>query len=319
MNNKKIVLAGGSGFLGRTLTKYFTRRGFDIIILSRKNGVDPCARIVQWDGRTVGAWTRVLEGPEALINLSGRSVDCRYTPKNRKQTIDSRVESTTVLEQALARCAVPPKLWINMSTATIYKHTFDSPHDEFNGKLGATADAEDAFSVSVATAWENAFNDANSPMTRRITLRSSLVLGPERGGAYHVLRNLARSGLGGKVLDGRQWVSWIHSTDFCRAVDSLIHHQEWEGVYNVCSPNPVSNKELMGMLRQSVHMPIGLSTTRSILGIGCFLLRTQPELVIKSRNVIPRRLLEDGFQFQFPELKEAIGALSAYPNSPEDS
>ena len=319
MNNKKIVLAGGSGFLGRTLTKYFARRGFDITILSRKNGVDPCARIVQWDGRTVGAWTRVLEGAEALINLSGRSVDCRYTPKNRKQIIDSRVESTTVLEEAIARCAIPPKLWINMSTATIYKHNFDAPHDEANGEIGATPEANDTFSVGVAKAWEDAFNNTNTPKTRKLLLRSSLVFGPETGGAYHVLRNLARFGLGGKVLDGRQWVSWIHSCDFCRAVDSLIHHQECEGIYNVCSPNPLSNKEFTRLLRRSVRMPIGLPATRWILAIGCFLLRTQPELVIKSRNVIPRRLLDDGFQFQFPELKEAIDALSAYPNSPEDS
>lgn len=307
---KKIVLAGGSGFLGRTLAAHFGEQGFEVVILSRSNHVVGLARVVRWDGRHLGAWTEELEGAAVLVNLAGRSVDCRYTSRNRRAIMDSRIESTRVLGEAISDCTCPPEVWLNSSTATIYKHTFGEAHDEVSGGIGATPEARDAFSIEVARAWEDAFETADTPGTRKIVLRTSIVFGEEAGSVYQVLRRLTRIGLGGRMGDGRQWVSWIHRADFCAAIDWLIEHQDCSGVYNICSPNPVSNGEMMRVFRGVFGRLIGLPATRWMLEIGAVFLQTETELILKSRRVIPGRLVEDGFRFGYPEFGDAIEDLS---------
>ncbi len=310
MKKRKMVLAGGSGFLGRTLAAYFAGDGWEVVVLSRGGGSVPSARVIRWDGRTLGPWTEELEGAEVLINLCGRSVDCRYTVRNRAEIMDSRIDSTRNLGEAVAKCARPPGVWINLATATIYKHTYGVANDELGGVIGASPEVRDAFSIEVAKAWEKAFDGADVSGTRKMALRSAMVFGEQSGGVYQVLRRLARVGLGGKMADGRQWVSWIHGEDFCRAVDWLIEREECAGVYNICSPNPLTNREMMRLLREDAGMPIGLPTARWMLRVGTFLLRTEMELVVKSRRVVPGRLVDEGFVFRYPEFADAVGELS---------
>lgn len=304
----KIILAGGSGFLGRTLAQWFSARGCDVVVLSRRSDDLPAAKTVAWDARSLGEWSRELDGAAALVNLAGRSVNCRYTARNRRQMMDSRVLSTRVLGEAIARCANPPGVWLNSSTATIYKHTYGPPHDEF-GVIETTPEAKDEFSIEVAQAWEREFDAAEVPGTRKVTLRTAMVFGNEPGGVYEVLRRLARYGLGGKMGHGRQWVSWIHADDFCRAIEWLIDNRNTSGIYNLCAPNPLTNAEMMATLRRAFGMPVGLPAPRPMLEVGAFLLRTETELIIKSRRVVPARLVAEGFSFNFPDLLSAVADL----------
>ncbi|MDA0840013.1 MAG: TIGR01777 family oxidoreductase [Planctomycetota bacterium] len=305
MQKKKIVIAGGSGFLGRTLIKWFGRSGRELVVLSRRPAEMEGARIAIWDGRTVGEWAKELDGAEALINLAGRSVDCRYHARNRRAVMDSRVDSTRALGEAICRCSNPPTVWLNSSTATIYKHTYGPAHDE-QGEIGADAEAKDAFSIEVARAWEKEFSNSKTPSTRKVILRAAMVLGAEDGGVFQVLRRLTRLGLGGRMGHGRQFVSWIHAADFCRAVEWLLHNNNAEGIYNLSSPHPVTNSEMMATFRKASGVPFGLPAARWMLEIGAFFLRTETELIIKSRRVVPGRLLDEGFTFQFPHIEEAI-------------
>jgi uncharacterized protein len=310
IGGRKMVIPGGSGFLGRTLAKWFADRGWDVVVLTRHNvAVRPGVRHVAWDGRTLGAWCAELDGADAVVNLAGRSVNCRYTAGNRRRIMDSRILSTHVVGQAIARCQHPPQVWLNSSTATIYKHSLTQGMDEFTGIIGATPEARDAFSIEVATAWEQALNAATSPQTRKVALRAAMVFGREPGGVFQVLRLLARLGLGGSMAGGDQFVSWIHETDFCRAVEWLIDHPGISGPVNLSAPNPLTNRDMMRLLRHACRMPIGLPATNWMLEIGTFLLRTETELVIKSRRVIPGRLLAEGFAFRFPEMAGAVGEL----------
>jgi hypothetical protein len=310
MKSSKIVIAGGSGFLGKCLAGPFAARGDDVVILSRAPGFSDVARIVEWDGRTLGPWAAELEGARALINLAGRSVNCRYTAANRRQMMESRTLSTRVLGEAVAACEKPPAVWLNSSTATIYKHTFGEPHGE-DGAIGASPEAKDAYSIEVARAWEEEFSRAKAPMTRKSILRTAIVLGRGKGGPYEILHLLAKLGLGGKNADGRQYFSWIHIDDFCRALDWLIANEKAEGIYNLAAPNPLPNAEFMKALRRAVGNPIGLPSTRWMLEIGAFFLRTETELIIKSRRVVPKRLLAEGFRFKFEEASDALTDLES--------
>lgn len=307
---KRIVIAGGSGFLGRELASHFLMREWDVVILTRSPGREEgLGRQVIWDGRTAQAWIRELEGAAAVVNLAGRSVDCRYTAHNRKEILESRLNPTRALGEAIVRCAQPPEVWLNASTATIYRHTLDKPWDE-RGEIAATPEAKDAFSVDVATAWERALNDAKTPRTRKVAMRMAMVLGTAKNSVFPVLRRLARLGLGGTMASGEQFVSWIHEVDYCRAVEWLIAHNKISGPVNVSAPNPLPNREMMSILRQVCRMPIGLPATKWMLELGAFLLRTETELIIKSRRVIPKLLLESGFKFQFSRITEAFEMLS---------
>lgn len=291
------------------LAPWFGGRGREIVVLSRGDGVVPGARFVWWDGEALGDWVRELDGADVLINLAGRSVDCRYTTRNRAEIMNSRVLSTRVLGEAVKRCAKPPRVWMNSSTATIYKHRFDVANDEETGEIGATAEAKDAFSVEVARAWEEEFARVEVPGTRRVVLRAAMVFGSEPGGVYSVMRRLVRLGLGGKMGDGRQFVSWIHANDFCRAIEWLLDHDSDEGVYNICAPNPIPNSEMMSAFRGVCKRLVGLPAARWMLEIGAFFMRTETELIIKSRRVVPGRLLAEGFAFEFPDMKLALLAL----------
>lgn len=308
-NKSKIVIAGGSGFLGRALAGHFQKAGFEVAILTRSPGSDADGvRNIEWDARTLGPWAREIDGCHAIINLTGRSVNCRYGERNRKLILDSRVESTRVIGEAIARCSKPPVVWLNASTATIYRHTFGPAWDE-SGEIGAATEAKDEFSIHVAKAWERAFAEAQTPHTRKVAMRAAMVFGLADNSVFPVLRRLARLGLGGRMAGGRQFVSWIHEADFCRAVEWLIRHPEVSGPVNICSPNPVRNAEMMKLLGRVCGMPIGLPAAKWMLELGAFILRTETELTIKSRHVVPGRLLGLGFAFKYPQLRDAMEDL----------
>jgi uncharacterized protein (TIGR01777 family) len=311
MSAKRVILPGGSGFLGRILAPYLVHAGYEVVILTRSPGVGISGvRTVGWDGETLGAWAAELEGAAAVINLAGRSVNCRYNTQNSRLIMDSRVNSTRVLGQAIRRCKSPPAIWLNSSTATIYKHSFDRAMDEASGEIGATPEAKDQFSVEVATAWEHTLNEAQVPGTRKATLRTAMVLS-NSGSVFPVLRRLVRFGLGGNMGSGEQYVSWIHELDFCRAVEWIMARDDLAGPVNVAAPKPLPNREMMQTLRRIMGVPLGLPAAPWMLEIGAFLLRTETELIIKSRRVVPGQLLASGFQFQFPEFRRAVEDLIA--------
>lgn len=305
---RRIILAGGSGFLGNALARTFISRGDEVIILTRSPGErTDGAREVFWDAQNPGDWASLVDGAEVVINLTGKSVDCRYTEKNRRLIIESRVNSTRAVGEAIARCAKPPRVWLNASSATLYKHTFDRAADE-NGETGATPEAKDEFSIEVIRQWEQAFNEALTPKTRKVAMRITIVFGIG-GGIFPVFRRLARFGLAGKMGSGKQFVSWIHEEDFCRAVEWIIAHEELTGPVNLAAPNPLTNAEMMRALRKTCGAPFGLPATEWMLEIGAFFLRTETELILKSRRVVPGRLLASGFQFHFADFENALRDL----------
>jgi hypothetical protein len=311
----KIVLPGGSGQVGTLLARAFVRDGHEVVILGRKPAVMQSARFVQWDGQTVAEWAGELEGADVVINLAGRSVNCRYTPRNRREIIESRVNSTRAVGAAIRQCERPPRVWLQASTATIYAHRYDAAHDEATGILGG--DEPDApetwrFSIDVAKRWEAALAAALPlPSTRTVLMRSSIVLSPDRGGIFDVLLGLVRHGLGGTVGNGRQFMSWIHEHDFVGAVYRLIENEHLHGPVILAAPNPLPNAEFMRTLREAWGTRFGLPAPGFILEIGTAIMRTESELVLKSRRVVPARLLADGFAFRYPQWREAAAELCA--------
>ncbi|GAB3747612.1 TIGR01777 family oxidoreductase [Microlunatus parietis] len=267
-----------------------------------------------WDGQTLGAWVAEVDGADAVINLAGRSVGCRYTEDNLRDMMNSRVDSARVIGQAIAEAERPPAVWLQMSTATIYAHRFDAANDERTGIIGGTEpDVPDywAFSVDIARTWEAEQEHADTPYTRRVALRTAMVMSPGRGGVYRVLRGLARLGLGGTVAGGRQYVSWIHDQDLIRAVLFLLDHPELSGPVNLAAPNPLPHAEFMRVLRRACGRPFGLPATRWMAELGAFALRADTELLLKSRRVVPTRLLEAGFRFAFPDWAVAAAELES--------
>lgn len=307
----RIVLSGGNGQVGTILARHFHSQGHSVVVLARAAFAAPW-RVVVWDGVSLGDWTRELENADVLINLAGRNVNCRYTAAHRREIMDSRVHSTRLLGDAIGRVSVPPRLWLNSSTATIYRHVFDRAMDEVTGEIGGNelgAPASWRFSIQVATTWEQTFLAAPAPRTRKVALRSSVILSPDRGGIFDVLLRLVRFGLGGASGSGRQFVSWIHDVDFAAAIDFLIAHEEVSGIVNVASPNPLPNSDFMRALRQAWGAYIGLPASNWMLELGAIFLLTETGLVLKSRRVVPGRLLSSGFQFQFPEWPAAARDL----------
>lgn len=305
----KIVLPGGTGQVGTLLARAFHRDGHEVIVLSRRGrhlGDSPPWRVAVWDSRSGGPWESELENADAVVNLAGRSVNCRYTPANRRLIMESRVDSTRLVGEAIARRRQPPRVWLQASTATIYAHRYDAPNDEDHGLPGGGEPGAPGpwnFSVDVARSWEHAADQAarSLPDTRLVLMRSAITMNPDPGSAFCVLLNLVRLGLGGACGDGRQFVSWIHEEDFVRAVFWLIEHDHLRGPVNLSSPHPLPNRDFMRALRTAWGMPVGLPAAEWMLAIGAWLLRTETELILKSRRVVPTRLTQSGFGFRFPD------------------
>lgn len=307
----KVVLPGGSGQVGTILARWFDARGDEVVVLSRRP--EPAEwRSVAWDAQSLGPWVEELDGADVVINLVGRSVNCRYTPHNRNLIQQSRVISTRLIGQAIAASHRPPRIWLQSSTATIYAHRYDAANDEFTGILGGNeADAPDTwrFSIDVARSWEQAADAVALPHTRIVKLRSAMTMNPDPGGVFDTLLGLVRRGLGGRSGDGRQYVSWIHDRDFLRAIDWIIEHERLDGPVNLAAPNPLPNAEFMRGLRQAWGTRVGLPAARWMLEIGAIFLKTETELILKSRRVVPGKLLRDGFQFEYPFWPEAAAEL----------
>lgn len=305
--NSVTVIFGANGFLGRYLSRYHTRQGREVVCVARRReGWSGDGMFLEWDGRSPGPWSLALEGADTVINLTGRSVDCRYTVKHRKEIMDSRVESTRVIGQAIAACRVAPKTWLNASTATWYRYAEDGPQNEWTGEAG------EGFSHQVARAWEESFFAAPVPAeTRKVAMRIGMVLANEPGTVFDVLRKLTTWGLGGAMGGGAQRVSWIHMEDFLRAVDALAGDPFVSNVVNVTSPDCPTNAEWMRVFRDVIGMPVGLPATDAMLKIGARMLRTETELVTKSRWVAPACLKDGGFRWRHERVADAVADLQA--------
>lgn len=307
----KVVIPGGTGQVGTLLRRALTARGHDVVVLTRRP-----ARVheIAWDGRSLGGWISELEGADVVINLAGRSVSCRYNEANLRAMMDSRVASAEVIGTAIARCDAPPAVWLQASTATIYAHRFDAPNDEATGLIGGNEPGVPEYweySVRIARAWEQAQLEAKTPDTRRVALRSAMIMSPDRAGIFDYLSWLARLGLGGPVAGGAQYVSWIHEYDFVRAVCHLISDDRLDGPVNLAAPEPLPQREFMRILRKAWRCPVGLPATEWMAQIGAFALRSDVELLLKSRRVVPTRLLEVGFAFDYAHWPAAAAELVA--------
>jgi uncharacterized protein len=288
---KKVILAGGTGFIGQYFEKQFIELGYEVKHISRQ------PQHISWNNRA--AIIDALEDGELLINLAGKSVNCRYHDTNKKEIMNSRLETTNILGESVLSCKNPPQLWINSSTATIYRHADDRPMTEANGEIGS------GFSVDVATNWEKTFYSFSLPKTRQIALRIAIVLG-KNGGVMIPYINLVRFGLGGVQGSGKQMFSWIHVEDLFKIVLFLNNREDLTGTFNCSAPDPVSNREFMKKMRKTMNMPIGLPAPKWLLEIGSVLIRTETELVLKSRWVLPERLEKEGYQFTFETLEKTL-------------
>lgn len=306
----RIVLAGGTGQVGALLRRRAVARGDEVVVLTRRPRE---TWELGWDGRTLGPWADAISGASAVINLAGRTVNCRYNKKNLAEMMSSRVDSTEIIGEAIARAKAPPRSWLQMSTASIYAHRFDAPNDEATGILGGKepdVPAYWSFSVDIAKSWERAQRAAATPHTRRVQLRAAMVMSPDEGGIFDTFATLARRGLGGAVNGGRNYVSWIHEDDFCRAVDFVLDREDLEGPVNFAAPAPLPYRDFMSELRRAVGAPFGLPATTWMAEIGAFFLGTDTELLLKSRRVIPGRLTDLGFTFTFAEWPTAARELA---------
>ncbi|MGS2586271.1 epimerase [Streptomyces hebeiensis] len=305
----KVVLPEGTGQVGRILDRALTAAGHEVTVVTRR---PVRARDVGWDGATLGRWAAAIDGCDAVINLAGRSVSCRYTAENLRTMMDSRVNSARAVGEAIAAAARPPRVWLQMSTATIYAHRFDAAHDEATGVIGGSETGVPdywAYSVEIARNWERAQAEAPTPATRKVALRSAMVMSPDRGGVFDVLSWLARLGLGGPVAGGAQYVAWIHDEDFVRAVEFLIARDDLEGPVNLASPGPLPHRDFTRALRRAWGVPLGLPATRRMARLGAFALRSDTELLFKSRRVVPGRLRAAGLTFAYPEWERAAMSL----------
>ncbi|GAA4153922.1 TIGR01777 family oxidoreductase [Chryseobacterium ginsenosidimutans] len=295
----KIIIAAGTGFLGKNLEKYFTEKGNEVYILTRN---PKRKNEIHWDAKTLGEWKNWVENSDVLINLTGKSVDCRYSEKNKKEIYSSRIDSTKVLQQAVDQCINKPKVWLNASSATIYTHSETQLNTEENGIIG------DDFSMNICKSWEKEFFTAKNENVRKVALRTSIVLG-NNGGAFPKLKLITKLGLGGKQGRGNQNVSWIHIDDFCKAIEYIIGNENMFGVINVTAPNPLSNEEFMRKLRKEMKIPFGINAPVWQLEIASIFLKTETELLLKSRNVYPEKLIKNRFEFSYPNIESTFKNL----------
>lgn len=305
--SKTVVIFGANGFLGRYLCRYFSQQGAEVVAIARsREGWSGDGMFLEWDGENQGPWALSLEGADAVINLTGKSVNCRYTPMNRDLILQSRVKSTTAIGKAIAGCAIPPKVWLNASTATWYRHAEDRPQNDWLGEQGS------GFSYEIAQAWEDAFYKADIPAaTRKVALRIGMVLANEKNTVYQVLFKLASRGMGGTMGTGRQRISWIHMDDFLRAVDFIIKDPFLNGCINITAPEFPTNREWMAYFRRTAGIKFGLPANEWMMRLGAWLLRTETELVLKSRWADPVRLKDAGFHWRWDRAESAIQNLRA--------
>ncbi len=300
MKYKKIILAGGNGYIGKVLLNHYRAIAQEIIILSRTyRPEDGNVKTLIWDGNTPGEWVKAIEGAELLINLCGKNVNCRYTEKNKEEIFASRIIPTALLGRVIEKMEHPPMLWINITSATMYRHAEDRPQDEYNGEIGK------GFSIEVCRKWEDTFFKASTPHTRKIALRMGIVLGLADGALPRLL-NLVRLGLGGRQGNGQQYVSWVHEHDAANCTEWLLQHTELEGVLNCTAPQPIKNVAFMTCIREACNVRFGLPTPAWLLKIGAIVIGTETELILKSRWVVPKRLTDSGFTFLFPTTEQAI-------------
>ena len=302
----KILIAGGSGFLGKSIIKNLDLdQSIEFHVLSRKHRENiKNVHYHIWDGKTIGAWKVYVDQCDVIVNLAGRSVKCRYDEANKSQIYESRIDSTYILGEAIRHSSKPPKLWINASTATIYRHELERANDEYNGIVGK------GFSVDVAKKWEETFYSAYTPFTRKIALRSAIVLGREAQ-VFKIYKNHIRLGLSGRHGPGNQMVSWIHELDFVHAIRHLILNDEASGNFNLSAPYAVSDKSFLSTFRKHMKREFAIPVPKWALTIGAFICGAETEMLLKSRWVYPKRLLDDGFKFSYPQLNSAIQDLLA--------
>jgi uncharacterized protein len=301
----KVVIPGGTGQVGTALGRMLRSDGHEVVVLTRRAAGDGQ---VFWDGERLGPWAREVDGCDVVINLAGRSVSCRYTKENLTAMMRSRVRSARVVGQAIAVAGRPPRAWLQMSTATIYAHTYGTANDDVTGVIGGSEEGVPgywAFSVDIAQAWERELDEAQVPATRKVALRAAMVMTPDRGGVFDVLSRMARLGLGGPVAGGGQYVSWIHEDDFTAAVRFIIDQDVLTGPVNLASPGPVRQRDLMRELRAAWGVPVGLPATRWMAELGALAIRTDTELLLKSRRVVPGLLTAAGFEFRHSTWPEA--------------
>jgi uncharacterized protein (TIGR01777 family) len=308
----RIVIPGGTGQIGNILARHFQETGHHVTVIGRHPKPAEWT-VLRWSGYDIGPWTEAIDGSDVVINLAGRSVNCRYNAAHQREIKNSRTITTGLVGSAIREAAKPPALWLNASTATIYRHSLHRSMDEITGELGGdepNAPSKWRFSIDVAKSWEQAFFAADTPHTRRVALRSAMTMSPDDGGVFDTFLRLVRFGLGGRAGSGNQYVSWIHDVDFVRAIEFLVAHDEIQGPVNISSPYPVTNSNFMSCLRRAwCTSYIGLPSPKWLLNIGAIFLRTETELVLKSRRVIPRRLIDAGFEFHFPNWRSACQDL----------
>lgn len=301
----KVILAGGTGFIGGIYRRHFAERADEVVMLVRRPVLDLRERQVLWDAKSPGDWEAALEGADVLINLCGRSVNCRYNEANKAEIYASRLDPTRALGAAIQRCSEPPKVWLNAASATIFRHELERGMDEETGVLGK------GFSVDVCQKWEAAFFKGSLPKTRRIAMRQTMIMGPEPGGPFEAYASVAKMGFGGPMAGGGQYVSWIHERDLCRATDFLISRSNIDGIVNLAAPNPLPNREFMAAIVAALGVKVALPTFSWMLALGALARGTETELILKSRRVVPKRLLDAGFEFEFPDWPEAAKDLAA--------
>jgi uncharacterized protein len=298
----KIVIAGGSGFIGQELANYFKNK-FEVIVLTRGNSKrENDITFINWDAKSLVNWVAELEGAEALINLTGKSVDCRYNEANKAEIYASRLDSTAILGEAIKQCKQKPKVWMNAASGTIYRNEYEKPNTETDGIIG------EGFSVDVCQKWEQLFYSFSFNEVRQVNLRIAIVLQKDKS-VMVPFKNLAKFGLGGKAGSGKQMFSWIHVDDFCSAIDYFINNNNCEGTYNLAAPNAVTNSYFMQQVREKLKMPIGINQPKWLLEIGAWLINTETELLLKSRWVYPEKLTNEGFEFKNKRIEDAILSL----------
>ena len=297
---KKVILAGGSGYIGSVLASLYSETVNEVVVLTRgMSALKGNVRFVHWNGKDVGSWSKELEGADLLVNLTGKNVNCRYSEENKNEILNSRINATTALGKAVSQLSTPPRVWIQSASATIYRHADDRPMDDRTGEIG------DGFSVDVCKAWEKKFWEQEAPSTRKVLLRIGIVLGKSDSALPRLLR-LTWLGLGGRQGSGKQYMSWIHEADIASVIHWVCNHEEITGTFNCTSPQPLTNADFMKTMRSDCNVPFGMPMPEWLLKLGALVIGTETELILKSRWVLPTKLLNAGYVFQFPDLRSAL-------------